>query len=231
MTESSVQSPLETCPEPAQATLLVNELYASIQGESTFAGRPCVFIRLTGCPLRCVWCDTEYAFGGGERIDLNDLIERVGEFKIPLLELTGGEPLAQKACIPLMKRLCDEGYEVLLETSGAIDVAPVDPRVVKIIDVKCPASGEERGNRWENLRILQSHDEIKFVINDRGDYEYALSVVREWNLESRGGILFSPVHGVLEPTDLAAWILEDKLEVRLQVQLHKYLWPSETRGV
>ena len=159
------------------ATLLISELYCSIQGESSYAGRPCGFIRLTGCPLRCVWCDTEYAFTGGERMTIEDVLTEAAGWGVGLVEVTGGEPLAQDACLALLTRLCDAGYEVLLETSGSIDITPVDPRVVKIIDVKCPGSGEEKANRWENLPSLNPRDEIKFVLADRRDYDWAKEVI------------------------------------------------------
>ncbi len=212
-------------------TLLVNELYCSLQGESSFAGLPCAFVRLTGCPLRCVWCDTEYAFTGGDRMSIESIVAQVEKMNVRLVEVTGGEPLAQPECAALLTALCDAGHEVLLETSGSIDVSPVDPRVVKIMDLKCPGSGEEKANRWENLDRLGPRDEIKFVIADRRDYEWARETIRERKLEERGGLLFSAVHGSLEPTQLAAWILEDGLTVRLQIQLHKQLWPDRTSGV
>ncbi|MBI3735697.1 radical SAM protein, partial [Candidatus Sumerlaeota bacterium] len=161
------------------ATLLINEIYASIQGESTYAGRPCVFIRLTGCPLRCVWCDTAYAFTGGDRLTLDEILDRTRSFGIGLVEVTGGEPLAQPECIPLLAALCDSGFEVLLETGGSMNISSVDPRVIKIMDIKCPGSGEEKSNRWENLKLLQPHDEIKFVIRDRADFDWAIRVIRE----------------------------------------------------
>lgn len=212
-------------------TLLVSELYRSIQGESSYAGRPCAFIRLTGCPLRCVWCDSEFAFYGGGRKSIEEIVSEVAYMDVRLVEVTGGEPLAQPACVPLLGTLCDAGYEVLLETSGAIDVGPVDPRVVKIVDIKCPGSGEEACNRWENLAVLGPRDEIKFVLADRTDYEYARAVIRDRGLKRSGGLLMSAVQGRLDPAVLAEWILEDGLDVRLQVQLHKILWPGRDRGV
>jgi 7-carboxy-7-deazaguanine synthase len=211
--------------------LLVSELYRSIQGESSQAGRPCAFIRLTGCPLRCVWCDSEFAFYGGRRMAIEEIVSEVALMDVRLVEVTGGEPLAQPACLPLLTALCDAGYEVLLETSGALDIAPVDARVIKIVDVKCPGSGEEQANRPENLDVLGLRDEIKFVLADRTDYEYARDLIRRRGLERRGGLLMSAVHGRLDPADLAQWILEDGLEARLQVQLHKILWPGRDRGV
>ncbi len=211
-------------------SLLVNEIYASVQGESSFAGLPCAFVRLTGCPLRCVWCDTEYAFTGGTRMELDQILGEVEKFGVKMVEVTGGEPLAQPECTTLLAMFCDAGYEVLLETSGAIDIASVDSRVVKIVDVKCPGSGEEGSNRWENLRVLGARDEVKFVIADRADYDYAKRVITQ-KLRGRRGLLFSAVQGKLDPAELAKWIIEDRLDVRLQVQLHKILWPSATRGV
>lgn len=218
-------------PTPLDPRLLVSEIYASIQGESTFVGLPCAFVRLTGCPLRCVWCDTEYAFHGGTRIAVSEIVERVLAFGLPLVEVTGGEPLAQPECLALLRSLCDAGLKVLLETSGAIEVSGVDPRVVKIVDVKCPGSGEERSNRWENLAALGPRDEVKFVLAGREDYDYARRVIAERRLAGRVGVLFSPVHGAIDPAELARWIGEDRLPVRLQLQLHKILWPAATRGV
>ncbi len=212
-------------------TLLVSELYASIQGESSHAGRPCGFIRLTGCPLRCVWCDTEHAFHGGRRMTIADVLETVSGWGLRLVEVTGGEPLAQPACLALLRALGDAGYETLLETSGAIDVAGVDPRVIKIVDVKCPGSGEAEANRWENLDRLGPRDEIKFVLADRTDYDWARRVIAERGLAGRPGLLFSPVHGRLDPAALARWMIEDRLPARLQIQLHKVLWPGRDRGV
>lgn len=214
-------------------TLLVNEIYLSLQGESTFAGLPCVFVRLTGCPLRCVWCDTEYAFAGGDRLSVASVLERVASLGVARVEVTGGEPLAQPACLELLRALCDAGHEILLETSGAIDLAGVDPRVAKIMDLKCPGSGESQSNKWENLALLGARDEIKFVLANRADYEWARGVARERGLERAfpGRVLFSAVHASLPLAELAAWIIEDRLDVRLQIQLHKLLWPAETRGV
>jgi 7-carboxy-7-deazaguanine synthase len=225
---ASVESPAAST---HAAGLMVSELYRSIQGESSYAGRPCAFIRLTGCPLRCVWCDSEFAFYGGRRMSLEAIVSEVAHMGVRLVEVTGGEPLAQPGCLALLATLCDAGFEVLLETSGAFDIAPVDPRVVKIVDVKCPGSGEEPSNRWANLDALGPRDEIKFVLADRADYEYARDVIRAHGLERRGGLLMSAVHGRLDPARLAEWILEDGLEVRLQIQLHKVLWPDRDRGV
>ena len=223
--ETAVPSP-QTSP-----TLLISELFRSIQGESTYAGRPCAFVRLTGCPLRCTWCDTTYAFHGGQRMSLDAILAAVAEFGLPLVEVTGGEPLAQPNCRHLLTALCDAGHEVLLETSGALDIAPVDPRVVKIVDVKCPGSGEAAANRWNNFESLGPRDELKFVLAGRADYEWARAVIRDRALEGTRPLLVSTVFGALDPADLAAWVLEDQLGVRLQVQLHKILWPNRTMGI
>lgn len=196
--------------------LLVSELYRSIQGESSYAGLPCAFVRLTGCPLRCVWCDSEFAFYGGKRMSIEEIVSEIAWMDVRLVEVTGGEPLAQPGCTALLQALCDGGYEVLLETSGVLDVSGVDPRVVKVIDVKCPGSGEEPSNRWENLEHLGPRDEIKFVLADRADYEYAREVIRTRGLERRGGLLLSAVQGRLDPAQIAAWMLEDGLHARLQ---------------
>lgn len=212
-------------------SLLVSEIYASIQGESTHAGRRCTFVRLTGCPLRCSWCDSAYAFRGGERMSLESIIDRVNDLGISLIEVTGGEPLAQSDCLPLLKALCDLGCEVLLETSGALDISDVDPRVKRIVDLKCPASGEVDANRFENYEFLGKGDEIKCVIANRDDFDWAVGVVRDYSLAERVPVLFSPVTGFLDPAQLAAWIQEEGLDVRLQLQLHKYLWPDVERSV
>ena len=212
--------------------LTVFEIYPSIQGESTHAGRPCVFVRLAACDLRCSWCDTPYAFTGGQKMAVEDVLARVAALGCPLVELTGGEPLLQKEAIPLMAGLLDAGHEVLLETGGHISVADVPAPVVRIVDVKCPGSGEAERMHWPNLDLLQRHDEVKFVLRDRADYEYARDVVARHRLAGRvAAVLFSPVHGVLDPQALATWILEDHLTVRLQLQLHKYIWSPDTRGV
>ena len=212
--------------------LTVFEIYRSIQGESTHAGRPCVFVRLAACDLRCAWCDTPYAFTGGQKMSLEEVVARVLELRCPLVELTGGEPLLQKAAIPLMQRLLEVGHQVLLETGGHLSVADVPDPVVRIVDVKCPGSGEAAKMHWPNLDLLQPHDEVKFVLADRADYEYARDVAARHSLPAKvAAVLFSPVHGVLDPQTLAQWILEDHLVVRLQLQLHKYVWSPETRGV
>jgi 7-carboxy-7-deazaguanine synthase len=217
--------------------LRVTEIFKSIQGESTWAGFPCAFIRLTGCPLRCVWCDTEYAFEGGERLELAEITRRVKALRTSLVEITGGEPLIHPGAFRLATILLDDGYTVLVETSGAADVGPLDPRAHKIMDLKCPGSGEEEKNLWANLGHLTPRDEVKFVVGDRADYEWARSVLRERGLDTMvlGGklsaLLFSPVWEAMNPLALAEWILEDELPVRLQMQLHKLIWDPDTRGV
>jgi 7-carboxy-7-deazaguanine synthase len=212
--------------------LTVFEIYPSIQGESTHVGRPCVFVRLAACDLRCAWCDTPYAFTGGQKLSVDEVADRVAGLGCPLVELTGGEPLLQKDAIPLMARLLDTGHEVLLETGGHISIADVPAPVRKIVDVKCPGSGEAARMHWPNLDLLQPHDEVKCVLADRVDYDYARDVTARHALTTRvAAVHFSPVHGVLDPQTLAGWILEDRLTVRLQLQLHKYIWSPETRGV
>lgn len=211
--------------------LTVTEIFHSIQGEGTLTGRPCVFVRLTGCPLRCTWCDTAYAFHGGEKMTLAAILEQVRAYDCPLVEVTGGEPLSQPGCLTLLSALLDDGYEVMLETSGAIDIAPVDPRVKRIMDLKAPGSGEVDRNRWENLEVLTPHDEAKVVLADRADYEWAREMIAAHDLAARCPVLFSPVHGQLDYQNLATWMLEDRLPVRFQVQLHKHIWDPATRGV
>lgn len=213
-------------------TLVVHEIYASIQGESTFAGVPCTFVRLTGCNLRCAWCDTTQAFKGGTRMSRAEVRESALSHGTPLVELTGGEPLLQPAAIPLLAELCDAGRTVLVETSGEADVSRVDRRVHKIMDLKAPGSGESHRNRWSNLAHLGPRDEVKFVLADRADYEWMRGVVRERELASLGcALLVSPVWGSLEPRDLVAWMLEDALPVRLNMQLHKMIWGRDAQGV
>ncbi len=209
----------------------VTEIFHSIQGESSFAGQPCVFVRLTGCPLRCSWCDTTYSFYGGDEQTLDDVLATVAEFRCSLVEVTGGEPLAQPEVNSLLTRLCDVGYTVLLETSGAADIAGVDPRVRIIMDVKCPGSEMTDRMRWENLALLQEKDELKFVLNDRADYEWARAVVVDRELFRRCPVHFSPVFGMLDCRQLAEWILADRLPVRFQMQLHKLIWSPDMRGV
>jgi 7-carboxy-7-deazaguanine synthase len=212
--------------------LTVNEIYLSIQGESTYAGRPCVFVRLTACDLRCSWCDTTYAFTEGRKRPLDEVVDEVLAFDCPLVEITGGEPLLQKETPTLMERLLAAGKTVMVETGGHLSIASVPAAVVKIVDVKCPGSGEAHKMHWANLDLLAPHDEVKFVIKDRADYEYARDVVQRYELEKRAAaLLFSPVHGVQDPKTLSEWILADKLPVRLQLQLHKYIWEPTTRGV
>jgi 7-carboxy-7-deazaguanine synthase len=210
---------------------VVNEVFFSIQGEGTRAGRPCAFVRLTGCPLRCVWCDTAYAFHEGRRRSLADVLAEVARFPARLFCLTGGEPLAQPSAFALVREALDAGFEVIVETSGHVDVAPLDPRAAVVLDVKAPGSGESHRMHWENLERLRAKDEAKFVIGGRSDYEWSRDLVRERRLAERTTVLFSAVHGVLHPGDLARWILDDGLPVRLQIQLHKVLWPQAARGV
>jgi 7-carboxy-7-deazaguanine synthase len=211
--------------------LLVNEVFLSIQGEGTRAGRPCVFVRLTGCPLRCVWCDTAYAFHEGTRREVDDVVAEAQGQSTRLVCVTGGEPLAQPEAFELVQRLADRGFEVVVETSGHVSLERLDPRAVAIMDVKTPGSGEVARNDWENLDRLRPMDEVKLVLDGRADYEWARDLVRERDLAARCTVLFSPVHGTLDPGTLGRWILEDGLPVRLQVQLHKALWPGVERGV
>ena len=212
--------------------LTINEIFYSIQGESTRAGQPCVFVRLTACDLRCTWCDTGYAFHEGQKRTLDEVVADVERYGCQLVEITGGEPLLQEDVFPLMRRLLDTGRTVLLETGGHRPIDAVPDEVIKIVDVKCPASGESDKNDWRNLDALAPHDEVKFVIQDRRDYEFAVDVVRRHRLADRcAAILFSPVHDVLHPRTLSEWMLVDKVPARLQVQLHKYIWPASTRGV
>ena len=212
--------------------LTVNEIFHSIQGESTHTGRPCVFVRLTACDLRCSWCDTPYAFHEGRRMSVDDVVAHVREFNCDVVEVTGGEPLLQADVYPLMQRLLDQGLTVLLETGGHRSVEQVPAGVIRVIDVKCPGSGHAGATHWANLDRLRPADEVKFVIKDRSDYDYAREVVTKYDLVNRcGAVLFSPVHGVLPPKALAAWILGDRLPVRLQLQAHKYVWGADVRGV
>jgi len=212
--------------------LTVYEIYRSIQGESSHVGRPCVFVRLAACDLRCAWCDTAYAFTGGTKMSIDDVVAAVARESCPLVEITGGEPLLQRDVYPLMARLIDASCMVLLETGGHMTIDDVPDEVVAIVDVKCPASGEAARMHWANLEQLSAHDEVKFVVADRADFDYAFGVVRRFDLEARAAaVLVSPVHGVLAPEVLAAWILESGLDARLQLQAHKYIWSPEARGV
>lgn len=207
--------------------LRITEIFLSLQGESRSVGIPTVFVRLTGCPLRCQYCDTAYAFHGGESVSINDVMQRVAKYGVRYVTVTGGEPLAQKACIPLLTQLCDSGYEVSLETSGAIAVDEVDSRVSKVMDFKTPGSGEVAKNRFENVEYLSPHDQVKFVICDRADYEWSKQVTLEQRLTERCEVLFSPSAQQLPARELADWIVADRLPVRFQIQLHKFLWGDE----
>lgn len=205
-------------------TLRVHEIFHSLQGESSRVGLPTVFVRLTGCPMRCVYCDTAYAFTGGENMELDQIMAQVSEYGTRYVTVTGGEPLAQKECLVLLKKLCDASYEVSLETGGAIDTSGVDNRVTVILDVKTPGSGEVEKNLWDNLQHLKPKDEVKFVLCNRSDYDWAKQVLAERAIASKCSVLFSPVYNQVNPTELAEWILHDRLPVRMQVQLHKILW-------
>jgi 7-carboxy-7-deazaguanine synthase len=216
--------------EQAGGRLRITEIFHSLQGEARATGLPTVFVRLTGCPLRCTYCDTEYAFTGGEWMTLDDVLARVGSHATRHVCVTGGEPLAQKNCLELLRRLCDAGHEVSLETSGALDISGVDPRVCRVVDLKTPGSGEADRNRLENLPLLTAHDQVKFVVTDRIDYEWARDLLRKQQLADRCEVLFSPAYGQIAPDLLADWILQDHLPVRFQIQLHKLLW-GERRGV
>ena len=212
--------------------LTINEIFYSVQGESSYAGQPCVFVRLTACDLRCTWCDTEYAFSEGRKRALDDVLEAVESYGCPLVEVTGGEPLLQEDVYPLMHGLLERGKKVLLETGGHRDTSRVPDKVVTILDVKCPGSGESGRNDWDNLDRLRPHDEVKFVIADRADYEWARDVLARHDLTDRAAAIhFSPVHGVLDPKTLSEWVLADRLPVRVQLQIHKYIWSPTTRGV
>jgi 7-carboxy-7-deazaguanine synthase len=221
----------------AEPFLRITEIFHSIQGESTWAGVPCTFVRLTGCPLRCTWCDTEYAFHGGTRMTLDEILADVRRHPAAVVEITGGEPLVHAGAFDLADKLLAEGYIVLVETSGAFDVAPLDERAHKIMDLKCPGSGESERNLWSNLEHLTGRDEVKFVVTDRADYEWARRVIRERGLDERvhdgslRAILVSPVWGAIELDELAGWILEDGLPARFQIQLHKLIWGADTTGV
>jgi 7-carboxy-7-deazaguanine synthase len=214
-------------PAGTGAALRVSEVFHSLQGESTRVGLPTVFVRLTGCPLRCTWCDTTYAFSGGETLSIPVVLERVAAFDCRTVCVTGGEPLTQANCLTLLMVLCDAGYSVSLETSGALDISAVDPRVSRIVDIKAPDSGETDKNRWENLAALRPSDELKFVLASRADYDWAKSVLARRHLDGICPVLFSPVADTLPPTQLAEWILADHLPVRFQLQLHKILWGAQ----
>ena len=212
--------------------LTVNEIFHSIQGESTFAGEPCVFVRLTACDLRCRWCDTTYAFHEGRKMSIDEVVDQVDAYGCPLVEVTGGEPLLQADVYPLMRTLLESGKTVLVETGGHRSIADVPEGVIRIMDIKCPGSGESARNDWENLQRLTPGDQVKFVIASRADYEYAREIVQRERLSERcGTVLFSPVHGEQSPQDLAEWVLGDRLAVRVQLQMHKYIWDPQTRGV
>lgn len=212
--------------------LTVNEIYRSVQGESTWAGLPCVFVRLTFCDLRCTYCDTEYAFYEGRKMALEDIVARVRELDCPLVEVTGGEPLLQPNCIPLLAMLCDAGWDVLLETSGAHDISAVDPRVHRIMDLKTPSSGECGRNLYTNIGHLTGRDEVKFVVGSREDYEWAREKMQEFDLAAKvRAVLFSPVFGRIDPAGIVEWMLEDRLPARFQLQMHKFIWEPKARGV
>ena len=211
--------------------LKINEIYASIQGESSHTGLPCVFIRLTGCNLRCSWCDTVYAFYDGKNLTVEETLQKVETFGLPLVEITGGEPLLQEDVYPLMEALLKKGYRVMLETSGALPIDKVPEKVIKILDIKCPGSGEEKKNHLENLKFLSPHDEVKFVLLDRADYEWSRDMLRKYDMVPSKQVLFSPVYDKLNLKDLSQWILKDRLAVRLQTQLHKVIWSKDAIGV
>jgi len=222
-----MESVVRKAPAAVSERLRISEIFFSLQGESTMVGLPTVFVRLTGCPLRCQYCDTEYAFRGGETMEANAVVARVASYQVRYVTVTGGEPLAQPACLPLLSRLCDAGYQVSLETSGALDVSRVDTRVMKVMDLKTPASGELDKNRYQNLDCLSPRDQVKFVICDRVDYDWARRILDEYHLPGRCEVLISPSAGQQNATRLAEWLLEDRLPVRFQIQLHKILWGNE----
>ena len=208
----------------SESRLRITEIFHSLQGESLTAGCPTVFIRLTGCPLRCGYCDTAYAFKGGEWMELDEILAQVASYETPYVTVTGGEPLAQKPCLDLLQRLCDADYKVSLETSGALDISRVDPRVVRVMDLKTPGSGEVERNLYANIAHLQQHDQVKFVICSRVDYQWALDIIAGHKLNEYCEVLFTPGYGQQDATELADWVLQDKIPVRMQIQLHKYLW-------
>ena len=211
--------------------LTVNEIFKSLQGESSFTGRPCIFIRLTGCNLRCAWCDTEYAFYEGKQKSVKDIVDAIDPLGVPLVEITGGEPLMQEEVYGLMDALLAKDYQVLLETGGSLSVARVPERVIKIVDIKCPGSGEESKNLWDNLDHLNPTDEVKFVLADRADYEWSRDILQRHTIHQKAQVLFSPVYDTLGLKELAAWVLEDNLPVRVQTQLHKIIWGKDAIGV
>ena len=211
--------------------MTISEIYKSIQGESTYAGQPCVFVRTTGCNLRCNWCDSAFSFYGGEELTLQAILNRIRNYQCDLIELTGGEPLLQKESLELVRTLLDEGYRVLVETSGSLDIRGLDQRAVLIMDIKCPGSGMSEAIRWNNLLHLKPTDQVKFVIKDRQDYLWSGEILRQHQLAERMIVLFSPVYGEMDPKLMAEWILEDGLPVQLQLQIHKYIWHPETRRV
>ena len=223
-------TPTSTNDEAAPAhgqRLRITEIFHSLQGEARDVGRPTVFVRLTGCPLRCVWCDTTYSFHGGAWREISDIVEEVAKYNTRHVCVTGGEPLAQKRCLDLLTQLCDRGFDVSLETSGALDVGAVDARVSRVVDLKAPGSGESARNLWSNLALLGARDQIKFVLADRADYDWARAAIEQHAIAQRCDVLMSPVYGKLAPRELAEWILADRLPVRMQVQLHKILWGEE----
>ncbi|RDJ00322.1 7-carboxy-7-deazaguanine synthase QueE [Dyella solisilvae] len=227
MSGSNASVASTTSAQASAERLRITEIFHSIQGEADALGWRTVFVRLTGCPLRCVWCDTEYSFYGGNWRDIDDIVAEVASHGARHVCVTGGEPLAQKRCLILLKKLCDAGYDVSLETSGALDVSLVDPRVRKVMDLKAPDSGESKRNLWSNIEQLLPHDQVKIVIASRADYEWAREVIAEHGLVDKCMVLFSPVHGAIQPRELAEWIIADKLDVRFQLQLHKLLWNDE----
>ncbi len=212
-------------------TVRISEIYLSVQGESTHVGKPCVFVRLTGCNLRCTWCDSAYAFTGGERLSVDQVVERAHAFGVATVEITGGEPLVQPSAIPLMQRLVDLGHEVLLETSGSRSIAEVPSEVHVILDLKPPGSGEEGANLWSNIPLLRSHHEVKFVVADRADFDWAVAKISEHGLSDRCTVLLSPAWGLVPPADVVAWMLDARLDARFQIQTHKVVWSAEAQGV
>jgi 7-carboxy-7-deazaguanine synthase len=227
----SIENRLRLLETKKAGELLIHEIYRSLQGESTYAGLPCVFVRLAVCDARCVWCDTPHAFNQGERLSVESVVDKALSFDCPLIEVTGGEPLLQGEVFPLMTRLADAGKTVLLETSGAHDIGPVDHRVHIVMDLKCPDSGEWEHNHWPNLAKLKPTDEIKFVIASKRDFDWAVATVQQHELDRRHTVLISAVHGQISSSDVARWILESGLSVRMQLQMHKFIWGPDTRGV